>query len=78
MLLSKPSFELMDAIERAGSFSGAALILNKVPSAVSHSVKQLEDEVGVALFERLHRTVTLTPAGNFLTDGTRAMLKRMD
>mgnify|MGYP003625348214 CR=1 FL=1 len=78
MPLSKPNFEMLDAVTRAGSFSGAALILNKVPSAISHSVKQLEDELGIVIFERHHRKITLTPAGKFLTVEARAMLKKME
>jgi DNA-binding transcriptional LysR family regulator len=77
-MLSRSTLELLDAITRAGSFSGAGVLLNKVPSAVSHSVKQLEDDLGVTLFDRNHRNVSLTTAGQYFVNEARAMLKHMD
>jgi LysR family transcriptional regulator, glycine cleavage system transcriptional activator len=50
-----------EAAARLQSFSLAARELSVTPSAVSHQVKQLEDELGCALFTRTHRKVELTP-----------------
>ena len=36
------SLEVVDAVARNGSFSGAAQELHRVPSAVSYTVRQLE------------------------------------
>ena len=49
-----------------GSFSGAALALDYTQSVVSHHVAQLEQQLGVTLFERGKRPVRLTPAGERL------------
>lgn len=76
-MLSRPTLELLDAIARAGSFSGAAVLLNKVPSAVSHAVKQLEERLDVPLFDRRHASVSLTPAGTYFVNEARMMLKDM-
>lgn len=61
-----PSLNAVRAFECAGrhlSFQRAAEELHVTPSAVSHQVKQLESDLGVALFVRLTRRVELTSAG---------------
>lgn len=52
-----------EAAARNESFVRAAAELNVTPSAVSHQIKLLEDHVGIALFRRRARAVTLTEAG---------------
>lgn len=50
------------------SFSKAAIELHLTQPAVTQQIKNLEAEVGEVLFDRLGRTLTLTPAGEvFLT-----------
>ncbi len=60
---SEYSLEVVDAVARTGSFTAAAAELHRVPSAVSYTVRQLEEWLAVSLFERRHRDVVLTPAG---------------
>ncbi len=60
---SEYSLEVVDAVARNGSFSAAAQELHRVPSAVSYTVRQLEEWLAVPLFVRRHRDVELTPAG---------------
>ena len=67
---------VLDAIDRTGTFAGAAEALHKVPSAVSYAVKTLEDQLGVALFERLGNRTRLTPAGRRLLDSGREVLTK--
>ncbi|MDT2659334.1 LysR family transcriptional regulator [Enterococcus hulanensis] len=50
-------------IARTKNFTKAANNMYLTQSAVSHAVKDLEEEAGTQLFERLHRSVKLTPAG---------------
>ncbi len=52
-----------EAAARHGSFTRAAAELNVSQAAVSYAVKRLEAFLGVALFERHHRRVALTEAG---------------
>ncbi len=40
---SEYSLDVVDAVARTGSFSAAAQELHRVPSAVSYTVRQLED-----------------------------------
>lgn len=52
-----------EAAARLGNFIAAANELNVTPGAVSQHIKSLEAWVGVALFVRNHRGITLTPLG---------------
>ena len=55
------------AILRRGSFSGAAQELFMSQPAVTHRIKTLEEELGVALFIRDNARAVLTPAGQIFS-----------
>ncbi|OSQ47977.1 transcriptional regulator GcvA [Thalassospira alkalitolerans] len=55
-----------EAAARHLSFKRAASELAVTPTAISHQVRLLEDTLGVRLFDRKPRQVTLTPAGQEL------------
>lgn len=62
-----PPFDLLkgfEAVARHLSFTRAAAELFLTQSAVSRQVRQLEDHLGVRLFERRTRAVVLTEAGH--------------
>lgn len=64
-----PSLTALASFEAAArhvGFKRAAAELNVTPAAVSHQVKTLEADLGLALFRRHHRGVELTEAGAFL------------
>ena len=63
---SEYSLDVVDAVARHGSFSAAAQELHRVPSAISYTVRQLEEWLAVPLFVRRHRDVELTAAGPLL------------
>jgi DNA-binding transcriptional LysR family regulator len=67
--------ETIDAIERRGSFAKAAEELNKATSAVSYAVQKLEEQLGIALFQRQGRRSVLTPAGRLLLAEGREILQ---
>lgn len=46
-----------------GTFYKASVVLNVTPSAISHSVNQLESELGFSVFVRSRTGVKLTPDG---------------
>ncbi len=52
-----------EAAARCGSFQGAATELHLSPSAVSHAIRKLEQELGTALFERHGRRVQVSADG---------------
>ena len=57
------SLQAFEAASRLGSFVAAAEELHLTPSAVSHRLRELEEHLGLPLFERMHRSVVLTDAG---------------
>ena len=74
-LLSSPrNLFVFDAAARLGSFTRAAEELGMQQPSVSAAIKQLEGALGVQLFDRGHRQVTLTHAGQRLSaDVSRAL-----
>ena len=72
------ALKVLVAIERKKSFAAAADALFRVPSAVSYTVSKLEEELGVALFDRTKRKAELTPVGRMLIDQGRIILKATD
>lgn len=76
--LTPDALAMMDAIARTGSFAAAARELGKVPSALTYSVRQLEDALDVLLFDRRSRQAQLTAAGEELLSEGRRLLAEMD
>ena len=60
-----------------GSFSRAAELLGKTPSALTKAVGHLERELGALLFERSTRRIVLTEAGRLYLDTARQVLQRL-
>jgi LysR family glycine cleavage system transcriptional activator len=65
------------ASARHGSFVKAASELHVTPSAVSLQVRQLEDELGLKLFERTARGLELTPPGQRLLPDVASAFERL-
>jgi molybdenum-dependent DNA-binding transcriptional regulator ModE len=68
------SYEIFDAVARQGSFNKAAQQLHLTPSAISHAVAAMEEELGFTLFNRGKNGVTLTGSGEALYPAVRAVL----
>ena len=77
-MYSKSSLEMLDTVARLGSFTAAAQVLHKVPSAISYGVRQVEKELDVVLFHRLPRKVELTAAGELFITEARMLLRQME
>ena len=76
--LKTPPLRLLRAFclaARHSSFKQAADRLALTPSAVSHQVKELEEHLGVVLFERRTRAVVLTPVGRQLLEDLEPALE---
>lgn len=61
-----------------GSYSAAARALGVSPSAISKSVQRLEQQLGLRLFSRTTRSLTLTPEGRDLHERTLRLLREAD
>jgi LysR family glycine cleavage system transcriptional activator len=57
------ALKVFDAASRHLNFSRAAAELGLTPAAVSHQIKETEDQLGMALFIRTSRSIRLTQAG---------------
>ncbi|MEN9901755.1 MAG: hypothetical protein RL651_419 [Pseudomonadota bacterium] len=65
---------MVSLIARSGSFAAASRALGKVPSAVTYSIRQLEEQLDVLLFDRSSRQARLTPAGaELVQEGDRLL-----
>ena len=74
MKISLEALQILDSIERNGSFAGAAAELNKVPSAITYSIRKLEDDLDVLLYDRRGHRAKLTAAGQELLEQGRHLL----
>ncbi|MDH2436115.1 LysR family transcriptional regulator [Pokkaliibacter sp. MBI-7] len=73
--ISLEALRVLDAIDRRGSFAGAADDLNKVTSAVSYTIQKLEQDMDMLLFDRQGHKAKLTPAGQYLLEQGRQLLQ---
>jgi DNA-binding transcriptional LysR family regulator len=72
--LTPDALTMVDTIARTGSFAAAARELGKVPSALTYSVRQLEEALDVLLFDRRSRQAKFTAAGaELLSEGRRLL-----
>ena len=77
MPVRPPSLRAIAAFEAAArheSFTKAADELNLTQSAISHAIRSLELRLGVDLFDRFGRTVTLTEPGRTFVSRLRLSL----
>jgi DNA-binding transcriptional LysR family regulator len=65
-------------VARAEAITTAAETLGLTQSAVSRSVAEVEEALGVLLFERLPRGIQLTPAGRHFVEQARRLLLEVD
>jgi len=67
-----------DAVARCLNFRRAADLLNVSQPSLSVQIRQLEEEIGVRLFERDTHRVTLTPVGAQFLEDARRILRETD
>ncbi|MFY2824546.1 LysR family transcriptional regulator [Ruegeria sp. MALMAid1280] len=67
----------LEAIVSTGTFRGAADRLHKSQSAISHTIRQLEEELELELFSRAAYRPSLTPAGEIFYREASKVLRQM-
>ena len=72
------ALQIFEAAGRLSSFLHAAKELSITPSAVSHQIRSLEDELGVLLFHRVSRSVVLTDAGQHYLERVEQAFGRIE
>jgi LysR family transcriptional regulator, low CO2-responsive transcriptional regulator len=65
-------------LARCRSFTQTAKELHLTQSAISHTIKALEQDIGVSLFERVGKRVFLTQAGEQLRPAAERILREMN
>ncbi len=74
MKITLDALIVLDAIHRQGSFAAAAETLHRVPSAITYSMKKLEQDLDTPLFNRAGHRARLTESGKFLLSEGRHLL----
>lgn len=70
--------KVFTAIAESGSLVAAAGKLHLTPSAISHSLKSLETDLGCRLFERVGKRMVLNQAGDQLLAGIKDPLNALE
>lgn len=68
------SYKIIIKVYEEKSFQKAATLLHMTPSAVSHAISKLEDELGFPIFTRSKNGVTLTSYGEDLLPAFRNVI----
>lgn len=66
--------KVLDAIDRHGSFAAAAQALFLVTSSITHTIRNLEENLGINLFDRSGRRARFTREGRMLLERGRKLL----
>ncbi|MFA7681284.1 MAG: LysR family transcriptional regulator, partial [Pigmentiphaga sp.] len=77
MAFNSDNLRVLLAVLDAGSFSAAARALNRVPSAVSMAIAQLEAELDLQLFDREGREPRPTAAARSLEPMARQVASQL-
>ncbi len=75
--LDSRQLRAFSSLARTGSFTATAQELHLSQSAISHSMKALEREIGCRLLDRMGKTVMLTEAGEALLVRVERVLQEM-
>src|SRR5689334_17544641 len=72
------ALRVFDAAARHLNFTRAADEVGLTPAAVSHQIKEMEEQLGAVLFARTSRTIRLTEAGVLFRDAAAESLALLD
>src|SRR5450830_783958 len=74
MNLSFRQLRVFLEVAQQGSVTRAAEALHLTPPAVSMQIKEIESQVGLSLFDRVGRTLSLSSAGEYFVVHAKRML----
>ncbi len=77
-MLDRNHLEVIRAVEQCGSVTAAARHLHLTQSALSHTIRKLEQGLGTALWWREGRQLRLTQAGEFLLSTANRLLPQLE
>jgi len=76
--LTLRQLQILEAVARHGSFSRASKDVHLTQPAVSMQIKQLEESLGLPLFEHVGKTIQLTEAGRETLEASLAIDRELD
>jgi LysR family transcriptional regulator for metE and metH len=77
-ILERAHLSLLREVEQRGSLTAAAKSLGLTQSALSHSVRKLEQQLGIPIWEREGRGLRLTNAGRYLMALSKRLLPQLE
>jgi LysR family transcriptional regulator for metE and metH len=77
-MLERIHLAILAEVERQGSLTAAAAVLHLTQSALSHSIKKLEQQLGTDVWLREGRHLRLTQAGQYLYAVAQRVLPQLD
>jgi LysR family transcriptional regulator for metE and metH len=77
-MLERIHLSIVQEVERLGSLTAAAEVLHVTQSALSHSMKKLEQQLGSDIWLREGRSLRLTQAGQYLLAVANRVLPQLD
>jgi DNA-binding transcriptional LysR family regulator len=75
--LTLRQLDILEAVARCGSFSRASEEMHLSQPAVSMQIKQLEETLGLPLFEQIGKRIHLTEAGREALEASRAVHREL-
>jgi LysR family transcriptional regulator for metE and metH len=76
-ILERDHLEIVRAVDQYGSLTAAAAKLHLTQSALSHTVRKLEDQFGIAIWHREGRSLRPTQAGQYLLAAAQRLLPQL-
>lgn len=77
-MLDRQHLSILREVDRLGSLTAAAERLNVTQSALSHTIRKLEERYGVAVWEKDGRTLRLTEAGRYIVKLAQRVLPQIE
>ncbi len=78
IMIERIHLQILKAVEEQGSLTSAAKALYLTQSALSHSIKKLEGQIGTQLWEKQGRNLRLTHAGEYLLTSASRILPQLE
>jgi LysR family transcriptional regulator for metE and metH len=76
-MLERVHLAIVEEVEKQGSLTAAAEVLHVTQSALSHSMRKLEQQIGTEVWLREGRSLRLTQAGQYLLALARRVLPQI-
>lgn len=77
-MLERAHLSIVQEVDKQGSLTAAAEVLHLTQSALSHSIRKLEAQMGTEIWQREGRNLRLTQAGQYLLAVANRVLPQLD